>query len=202
MRASFYLFLIVSLLIAMPSRAQKASVAYSKKGGVISTPTGKMLVFNNYHDLGLNFSLSFPNVDVQATERPGLYMIKEQPLQVLVVPIAPFKTDSVETTLQRYISNEATYFREEAKLDIKPFANVGKDKTGMMCAIWGFPMPAGTAEGIAQQLFIVFIADNYLVSIGSSQFDNQEISEPLDMLLAAAHSYRTTLQPIELKSRR
>lgn len=200
----FVLLFILStgLLVSFPGLAQKISTAQSIKGGVIKTSAGKVLVFNNYHDRGLNFSLTFRKGDVQATERSGLYTVNGMPFQVLAVPVGPFKTDSVFTTLQRYISSEASYFREEIKLDITPFARVGQDKNGLICAIWGFPMPDGSNEQVEQQLFVVFLDGDFIVSVGSSQLKGQQMSEPLDMLLAAAHTYKSSPTAINLKSDR
>jgi|GEM_PF-3784426 len=204
MRFLFSLVLGVGLLAAFTGQAQKTSVVESVKStaGIVNTAAGKDLVFNNYHDYGLNFSLSFPQTDLVATERAGMYVVHGQPLQVLVVPAASFRTDSAATTLQRYIANEAAYFRQEMKLDIEPFARVGEDKSGFFCAIWGFPMPAGTNEQIAQQLFVVFLRDDYIVSVGSVQMQGQDISAPLELLLATARTYKASATPISLKRRR
>lgn len=195
------LLLIASLWAAanIPGYAQKTKVIKSVKGGVYTTEAGKVLVFNNYENRGLNFSLTFPrDAAVQASNRQGVYTVNGQFFQVLAVPIAPFKTDSATTTLGRYINSEANYLIRSLPKPVTPFARIGTDKQGLLCSIWGFPMPEGTNEQIAQQIFVNFIDGEFIISMGSTQLQGQDLNQPLQLLLAAAHAYTSSPTPIAL----
>lgn len=184
-------------LASAPSHAQKTRIIKSVKGGVYSTEAGKVVVFNNYEGRGLNFSLTFArDTEVQASSRQGVYTVNGQFFQVLAVPIAPFKTDSAITTLARYANNEANYLIRSLPKPVVPFIRVGTDKQGLLCSIWSFPMPEGSNQQIARQLFVNFLDGEFIISLGSVQLQGQDLEQPLNLLLATAHAYASSPNPI------
>lgn len=97
-------------LLASPALAQRYHYTEPDEfsGKVLPTATGSILIFNNFEQSGLNFSVRFDKERVEATDIDIMYIIDGTDVQFILPEIDSAPTDSPAVILAREVNRDVS----------------------------------------------------------------------------------------------